>query len=62
MIHRIQRMIRNESGATAIEYCLLATLIGFVIVAGAGSLGTALGARFEALGTAVSSAPTSGAH
>jgi len=55
MIHLIRRFARNESGATAIEYGLLATLIGVAIIAGASSLGSTLGTKFESVGTAVGS-------
>ena len=51
-----ERFARNESGATAVEYGLIAALIGVVIIAGAGALGTALNAKFTAIGSTVSSA------
>ena len=42
----LSRFMRDESGATAIEYCLIAAGIGIVIVAGinafAGALNTSL--------------------
>jgi len=45
----IARFIKDESGATAIEYGLIAALIALAIVAGAGTLGTELGAKFNAI-------------
>ena len=36
------RFAKDESGATAIEYGLIATLIGVAIIVGAGLLGTRL--------------------
>jgi pilus assembly protein Flp/PilA len=54
----VQRFLKNESGATAVEYGLIAALIGVVIIAGAGALGTALNAKFQAIGSTVSSAGT----
>ena len=48
--------VRNESGATAVEYGLIAALIGVVIIAGAGALGAALNQKFVDIGTTVSSA------
>jgi pilus assembly protein Flp/PilA len=51
-----KRFIKNESGATAVEYGLIAALIGVVIIAGAGALGTALNTKFTAIGTAVTTA------
>lgn len=50
------RFARNESGATAVEYGLIAALIGVVIIAGAGALGTALNQKFTDVGTTVSNA------
>jgi len=52
----LKRFLKNESGATAVEYGLIAALIGVVIIAGAGALGTALNAKFTAIGSTVSSA------
>jgi pilus assembly protein Flp/PilA len=50
------RFLRNESGATAVEYGLIAALIGVVIIAGAGALGTALNQKFTDVGNTVSNA------
>jgi pilus assembly protein Flp/PilA len=50
------RFIRNESGATAVEYGLIAALIGVVIIAGAGALGTALNQKFTDIGQTVTNA------
>ena len=52
----VQRFLKNESGATAVEYGLIAALIGVVIIAGAGALGSALNAKFTAIGSTVSAA------
>ena len=41
--------VKDESGATAIEYGLIAALIALAIVVGAGALGNALNAQFEAV-------------
>lgn len=38
----LMKFLNDESGATAIEYCLLAALIGLAIVTAAGDLGTEL--------------------
>ena len=45
------RFAKDESGATAIEYGLIATLIGIAIIAGAGALGTKLNAVFNGIST-----------
>ena len=41
------RFVKNESGATAIEYGLIAALIALAIVVGAGALGNALDDQFQ---------------
>jgi pilus assembly protein Flp/PilA len=40
------RFAKNESGATAIEYGLIATLVGVAIITGATALGGSLNAMF----------------
>ena len=40
------RFVKDESGATAIEYGLIAALIALAIMVGAGQLGNALDAQF----------------
>lgn len=44
-----RRFMKNESGATAIEYGLIASLIGVAIIAGATALGTNLNSTFDGL-------------
>lgn len=46
-----QRFVKDESGVTAIEYGLIATLIGVAIIAGATLLGTQLNTVFTNLAT-----------
>jgi pilus assembly protein Flp/PilA len=45
------RFAKDESGATAIEYGLIATLIGIAIIVGAGALGTKLNEVFNGIST-----------
>ena len=45
------RFAKDESGATAIEYGLIATLIGVAIILGATALGTQLNAVFNGIKT-----------
>lgn len=52
------RFRKDESGATAIEYGLIAALISVALIAGATSLGTQLDTTFKALGTKLSTATT----
>ena len=40
------RFVKDESGATAIEYGLIAALIALAIMVGAGALGNAINAQF----------------
>lgn len=41
------RFVKNESGATAIEYGLIAALIALAIMVGAGTLGNSLDNQFN---------------
>lgn len=43
------RLIRDDSGATAIEYGLIAALIATALITGATTLGTALNTQFNGL-------------
>jgi pilus assembly protein Flp/PilA len=52
----LKRFLNNESGATAVEYGLIAALIAVVIITGATALGSALNAKFTTIGTTVSTA------
>ncbi len=56
----LSRFANNESGATAVEYGLIAALIGVVIIAGATQLGSALSTKFSTIGTTVTNAGTGG--
>lgn len=56
MIGVMKRFIKDESGATAIEYGLIAALISVALIAGAQSLGTQLGTTFNTLKTKLNTA------
>lgn len=43
------RFMKDESGATAIEYGLIAALISVALITGAGALGNALNKQFNTL-------------
>ncbi len=45
----ITRFMRNQDGATAIEYGLIAALIGIALVAGATALGGGINGMFQGL-------------
>jgi pilus assembly protein Flp/PilA len=47
------RFAKDESGATAIEYGLIATLIGVALITGATALGTRLNNVFNGLSTKI---------
>lgn len=49
----IKRFFKDESGATAIEYGLLATLISIVAIAAMTAVGSNLIARFTSVSTAL---------
>lgn len=47
----ISRFVRDESGATAIEYGLIAALIAVVIITGLSVIGTSLSTKLGFIGT-----------
>lgn len=47
----LSKFIGNQSGATAVEYGLIAVLIGVGIIAGASALGISLNDLFAGLAT-----------
>ncbi|OWK26244.1 pilus assembly protein [Rhizobium yanglingense] len=58
MTKLFSRFLKDESGATAIEYGLIAALISVALIAGATSLGNTLNTTFSALSTKMNSAQT----
>ncbi len=54
MQNLMSRFIKDESGATAIEYGLIAALISVALIVGATSLGTALNTKFDGISKNVS--------
>ena len=49
----VTRFLKDESGATAIEYGLIAALIAVVLVTALTLVGTKLNAKFNAVATAL---------
>jgi len=47
------RFIDDECGATAIEYCLIASGISIVIVAAVGGIGSALNSKFADVSSSI---------
>lgn len=54
----ISRFLNDESGATAIEYGLIAALISVAIIAGATTLGNTLSTTFNDISTKMNAAST----
>jgi pilus assembly protein Flp/PilA len=52
------RFLKDESGATAIEYGLIAALISVALIAGATTLGNSLSTTFNTISTKMSNAST----
>ena len=49
----LKKFLRDESGATAVEYGLIAGLIAVVIIGAVTSVGTSLTAKFTAIAAAL---------
>jgi pilus assembly protein Flp/PilA len=49
----IAKFLRDESGATAIEYCLIASGIAFVIITAVNSIGPTLNTKFTAVNSSL---------
>lgn len=49
----VSRFLRDDSGATAIEYGLIAAGIAIAIIAAVNALGTALSGKFQTITTAL---------
>lgn len=52
-MHMIKRFLTEEDGATAIEYGLIAALIGVAIIAAVRLVGTELTTTFTSISTAL---------
>jgi pilus assembly protein Flp/PilA len=53
MTNLFSRFVRDESGATAIEYGLIAALIAVVVIGAVTAVGTKLSTTFSNVSTAV---------
>ncbi|NDY56277.1 Flp family type IVb pilin [Desulfovibrio sulfodismutans] len=53
MLNKIMNFVRDEEGASAVEYGLLASLIAAVIVLAVTTLGTTLRGTFEEINTGI---------
>ncbi|MEQ1619134.1 MAG: Flp family type IVb pilin [Terricaulis sp.] len=52
----LKRFLKTEDGATAIEYGLIAALIGVAIIVAVGSVGTSLNDTFNGVSTELDAA------
>jgi pilus assembly protein Flp/PilA len=53
MTNLVARFVKDESGATAIEYALIAAGISLAIIAAVQGLGTTLMSKFTAINTSL---------
>jgi pilus assembly protein Flp/PilA len=53
MLRLVSRFLRDESGATAIEYCLIAVGISIVIITAVNGIGSTLNTSFSAVNTSL---------
>ena len=56
MLSLIKSLTRDQSGATAIEYGLIAALVAIAAMGGMSLLGTSLNSIFSSVGTTLQSA------
>jgi pilus assembly protein Flp/PilA len=49
----VSRFLSDQSGATAIEYCLIAAGLSIVILAAVNSIGTTLNTTFTSVNTSL---------
>jgi len=52
----VSRFVKDESGATAIEYGLIAALIALVIIGAVSTIGQTLLTKFQAINTGIANA------
>ncbi|MBL8558972.1 MAG: Flp family type IVb pilin [Hyphomonadaceae bacterium] len=53
-MNKFRNLLKNKDGATAIEYGLIAALIGVVIISAVTALGTSIESQFNNIETAIS--------
>jgi pilus assembly protein Flp/PilA len=49
----VSRFLNDESGATAIEYCLIAVGLSIVIITAVNGIGTTLNTKFTSVNTSI---------
>ncbi|MEL7480641.1 MAG: Flp family type IVb pilin [Pseudomonadota bacterium] len=55
-MQKFARFLKDESGATAIEYGLIAALIAVVIIAAVTNVGSSVSTQFETISTEIDGA------
>jgi pilus assembly protein Flp/PilA len=53
MLQLFSRFLRDQSGATAIEYCLIATGLSIVIITAVNGIGTGLNSKFTSINSSL---------
>jgi pilus assembly protein Flp/PilA len=53
MRHLVAKFLRDESGATAIEYCLIAAGLSIVIITAVNGVGTTVKGKFTSINTSL---------
>jgi pilus assembly protein Flp/PilA len=53
MLQLLSRFLRDQSGATAIEYCLIAAGLSIVIITAVNSIGTTINTKFTSINTSL---------
>ena len=53
MLHLISRFLKDETGATAIEYCLIAVGLSIVIITAVNGIGSGLNTKFSSINTSL---------
>jgi pilus assembly protein Flp/PilA len=53
MLHLISRFLNDESGATAIEYCLIAVGLSIVIITAVNGIGSTVNTKFSSINTSL---------
>jgi len=53
VLRLISRFLSDESGATAIEYCLIAVGLSIVIITAVNGIGSTLNAKFSSINSSL---------
>ncbi len=53
MLQLVSRFLNDESGATAIEYCLIAVGISIVIITAVNGIGSTVNSKFTSINTSL---------